>query len=135
MTYSGAVGAWANARALRPEWDGKCAQFAAVWPDSMVIFLRCLSEAGETQYCQPCCHSPGSCGTTLGRPPAEFWPTWSLNEPLTIQLVCGTCQTGERTLSGENVVDHNMLNHVGDCGVSLVNYSQRVSPRCPIRGS
>ena len=43
MTHSGAVGARANATsALCPKWDRKCALFAAIWPDNMVIFLKCL---------------------------------------------------------------------------------------------
>ena len=116
MTYSGAVGAWANTTpALRPEWDRRCARLAAVWPDSMVIFLKCLSEAEEAQYCQPCCHLTWFLRCTLGKPPtpAEFWPTWSLNESLTIQLVCGTCQLEETTLFRKNIVNYGKLNHVG----------------------
>ena len=60
-TNSGAVGACAKTTpALRPEWDRRCARFEADWPDSMVLFLKVRSEAEDAQYCQPCCHSPGS---------------------------------------------------------------------------
>ena len=33
--------------ALRPEWDRRCARFAADWPDSMVFFLKVESEAED----------------------------------------------------------------------------------------
>ena len=83
-----------------PGVDRKCARCAAVWPDSMVIFLS-MSEAEDAQNCQPCCHSLGSFDKFLE---VDFWPAWSLIEALKIHLVCGTCQLGETTTLGENVV-------------------------------
>ena len=56
ITYSGAVGAWASAApALCPEWERRCERTDSIW-----VFLKNASEMEEAQYCQPCCHSPGS---------------------------------------------------------------------------
>ena len=89
VTYSRAVSAWANGTpALRPEWDRGCARHAAVWPHDMVIFLKCMSEAEDAQLpvVLPLTWFLRSIsGRTLA--PSEFWPPWSLNAPLTIQLV------------------------------------------------
>ena len=63
-------------------------RFAAVWPDSMELFLREVSATEEDQYCQPCCHSLGSFDRFSGGAlaPAQFAPTGSPRETLLVQI-------------------------------------------------